>query len=184
MSAPVAAIIGGGVIGGGWAARFLLAGWDVLVFDPDPEAERKISEVLENARAAVPQLINKPLPQEGRLQFAKSLEEAVVNARWIQESVPERLEMKCAVYKDIQAACRADAARRRPAPSPIPRRTPGPSGTPARTPQRSRVTPSCRCRPRRAGPAPGSRPSGPGTSTVPGPCIPRAAPVNAVPEQC
>ena len=109
MSVPIAAIIGGGVIGGGWAARFLLAGWDVLVFDPDPEAERKISEVLENARAAVPQLIDKPLPQEGRLQFAKSLEDAVVNARWIQESVPERLEMKCAVYKDIQAACRADA---------------------------------------------------------------------------
>ena len=42
----VAAIIGGGVIGGGWAARFLLNGWDVCVFDPDPEAERKISEVL------------------------------------------------------------------------------------------------------------------------------------------
>ncbi len=41
-----AAIIGGGVIGGGWAARFLLNGWDVAVFDPDPEAERKIAEVL------------------------------------------------------------------------------------------------------------------------------------------
>ena len=34
-----AAIIGGGVIGGGWAARFLLNGWDVSVFDPDPEAD-------------------------------------------------------------------------------------------------------------------------------------------------
>ena len=29
-----AAIIGGDVIGGGWAARFLLNGWDVGVFDP------------------------------------------------------------------------------------------------------------------------------------------------------
>jgi carnitine 3-dehydrogenase len=45
-----AAIIGGGVIGGGWAARFLLNGWDVAVADPDPEAERKIGEVLANAR--------------------------------------------------------------------------------------------------------------------------------------
>jgi len=34
-----AAIIGGGVIGGGWAARFLLMGWDVRVFDPDPQAQ-------------------------------------------------------------------------------------------------------------------------------------------------
>ena len=38
-----AAILGGGVIGGGWAARFLLMGWEVRVFDPDPEAARKIS---------------------------------------------------------------------------------------------------------------------------------------------
>ena len=41
-----AAIIGGGVIGGGWAARFLLNGWNVQVFDPDPQAERKIGAVL------------------------------------------------------------------------------------------------------------------------------------------
>ena len=35
MSEPMkAAIIGGGVIGGGWAARFLLNGWDVVVSDP------------------------------------------------------------------------------------------------------------------------------------------------------
>ena len=34
-----AAILGGGVIGGGWAAPFLLNGWAVPGFDPDPEAE-------------------------------------------------------------------------------------------------------------------------------------------------
>ena len=45
-----AAIIGGGVIGGGWLARFLLNGWDIKLFDPDPEAERKIGDVLKNAR--------------------------------------------------------------------------------------------------------------------------------------
>ena len=44
-----AAIIGGGVIGGGWIARFLLNGWDVSVYDLDPQAERKITEVLDNA---------------------------------------------------------------------------------------------------------------------------------------
>ncbi|MEO1470140.1 MAG: 3-hydroxyacyl-CoA dehydrogenase NAD-binding domain-containing protein, partial [Pseudomonadota bacterium] len=33
-----AAILGGGVIGGGWAARFLLNGWDVALYDPDPRA--------------------------------------------------------------------------------------------------------------------------------------------------
>ena len=58
-----AAIIGGGVIGGGWAARFLLAGWDVCVFDTDSQAERKIAEVLKNARASVPFLTDGAMPQ-------------------------------------------------------------------------------------------------------------------------
>ena len=49
----VAAIVGGGVIGGGWAARFALMGWDARIFDPDPEAERRIREVLANARALI-----------------------------------------------------------------------------------------------------------------------------------
>ena len=35
-----AAIIGGGVIGGGWAARLMLNGIDVSVFDPSAEAEQ------------------------------------------------------------------------------------------------------------------------------------------------
>lgn len=101
-----AAIIGGGVIGGGWAARFLLNGWDVIVFDPDPEAERKIGEVLANARRALPMLYETRLPAEGRLRFASTLEDAVRDANYIQESVPERLDLKHAVYAQVEAANR------------------------------------------------------------------------------
>ena len=42
-------LLGAGVIGGGWAARFLLNGVDVKVFDPDPDAPRKLEEVVSNA---------------------------------------------------------------------------------------------------------------------------------------
>jgi len=97
-----AAIIGGGVIGGGWAARFLLNGWDVAVFDPDPEAPRKLGEVLANARAALPALSDVPMPDNGRLTFAKTLSDAVQGADYIQESVSERLELKHRVYAEIQ----------------------------------------------------------------------------------
>ncbi|MFN4159017.1 MAG: carnitine 3-dehydrogenase [Gemmobacter sp.] len=97
-----AAIIGGGVIGGGWAARFLLNGWDVAVFDPDPEAPRKIAEVLGNARAALPQLYDGPMPPEGRLTFAATMAEAVDNAAYVQESVSERIDLKHRVYSQIQ----------------------------------------------------------------------------------
>ncbi len=100
-----AAIIGGGVIGGGWAARFLLNGWDVQVFDPDPNAETVFAEVLDNARRSLPGLTDVALPPEGQISFKASLAEAVSGAIWIQESVPERLEIKHKVMAEIQAAC-------------------------------------------------------------------------------
>jgi len=97
-----AAIIGGGVIGGGWAARFLLAGWDVAVFDPDPEAARKVGAVLAGARASVP-LLTDVVIAEGQLSFAASLADAVAGADHVQESVSERLALKHAVFAAIQA---------------------------------------------------------------------------------
>lgn len=104
-----AAIIGGGVIGGGWAARFLLMGWNVRVFDPDPEAARKIGEVLDNARRSLPGLSDVALPAEGKLTYHETMSEAVAGAVWIQESVPERLELKRKVYQALQAHCEPDA---------------------------------------------------------------------------
>ncbi len=99
-----AAIIGGGVIGGGWAARFALMGWNVRVFDPDPEAERKISEVMDGAARALPMLFEAPMPLRGQITFHSDLAEAVTGATYIQESVPERLDLKQKVYAGIQAA--------------------------------------------------------------------------------
>ncbi len=106
---PTAAIIGGGVIGGGWAARFLLNGWDVNIFDPDPEAERKIGEVIDNARRALPALYDHALPNEGKLIFHDSLETAVKTADWIAESVPERLDLKQKILGQIENAAKHDA---------------------------------------------------------------------------
>ena len=104
-----AAIVGGGVIGGGWAARFLLMGWDVAVFDPDPEAARKIGEVIEGARRALPMLYDRALPPEGRLTLASAFSEAVDGADWVQESVPERLALKHTILQRMQATARDDA---------------------------------------------------------------------------
>ncbi len=107
--AKIAAILGGGVIGGGWTARFLLMGWDVRVFDPDPEAERKIGEVLANARRALPALADVAMPAEGSRSAARTVADAVADADWIQECVPERLTLKRDILVEVQAHCRADA---------------------------------------------------------------------------
>jgi carnitine 3-dehydrogenase len=98
-----AAIIGGGVIGGGWAARFALSGWEVALYDPDPEAARKVAAVMAGARASLPLLCDVALPAEGRVTLAASVAEAVRGADYIQESVSERLDLKHRVFAQIQS---------------------------------------------------------------------------------
>ena len=100
-----AALVGGGLIGGGWAARFLLNGWDVSVFDPDPESERKVRELLDNAKRSLPALYDKPLPKPGTLKITDDLADCINGTDWIQESIPERLELKQNILSDIQAIC-------------------------------------------------------------------------------
>jgi carnitine 3-dehydrogenase / betainyl-CoA thioesterase len=87
-------LVGGGVIGAGWAARFLLNGIDVRLYDPAPQTERIVAEVLENARRAYDRLTLTPLPPEGSLDLVGSPEEAAAGVELVQESAPERLELK------------------------------------------------------------------------------------------
>ena len=105
----VAAVVGGGVIGGGWVARLIQNGVDVQVFDPDPEAPRKIEAVMANADHAIAKLTMAPMPTPGRLHFAASIADAVAAAELIVEAVPERLEVKHAVYAEIEAAAKPNA---------------------------------------------------------------------------
>jgi carnitine 3-dehydrogenase len=99
------ALLGGGVIGGGWAARFLLHGVDVRLFDPDPESARKVAAMLENARRAWRKLTMMPLPPEGSLFLAGSVEEAVAGADFVQESAPEREDVKRELLARASRAC-------------------------------------------------------------------------------
>ena len=66
-----AAVVGGGVIGGGWVARLIQNGVDVGIFDPDPEAPRKIGDVMANADHAVARLTMAPLPERGEMRFRR-----------------------------------------------------------------------------------------------------------------
>jgi carnitine 3-dehydrogenase len=97
-------LLGGGVIGGGWAARFLLNGVDVTLFDPDPEAPRKVGEVIDGARRALAKLTMAPLPAEGELRFVDTPSAAVVGVDFVQESAPERLDLKRSILQRASAA--------------------------------------------------------------------------------
>lgn len=105
MSAPRAVgLLGGGVIGGGWAARFLLGGTDVRLYDPDPESERKLGEMLELARRALGRLSPVALPHEGSLTVVSTPAAAAEGVELVQESAPERLELKQALLAEACAA--------------------------------------------------------------------------------
>ena len=103
-----AACVGGGVIGSGWAARFALNGHDVAVYDPDPEIERKLGLVLDNARRAHEKLYGAKPPREGVIKLAGSIEEAVTGAEFIQESLPEREDLKQRALGVIESAAPPD----------------------------------------------------------------------------
>ena len=82
------ALVGGGVIGSGWAARCLAHGLDVVATDPGPGAEEKIRAGVANAWPALTKVGLKPGASQERLSFAKSLEAAVAEADFVQESAP------------------------------------------------------------------------------------------------
>jgi carnitine 3-dehydrogenase len=103
------ALLGGGVIGAGWAARFVLNGCDVKLYDPAPEAAAGAGDVLANARSAYEQLTLAPLPSEGELRIVDSVEEAVAEADLVQESAPERLELKRELLAEADRAAPPEA---------------------------------------------------------------------------
>ncbi len=96
------AVIGAGVIGAGWVARFVENGIEVALFDPAPDAATKVQAVLDNADRAYQKLTMAPRAKPGALAFSPSLADAVAGAQLVMEAVPENLALKQSVYKDIE----------------------------------------------------------------------------------
>jgi carnitine 3-dehydrogenase len=78
-----AAVIGAGVVGAGWVARFALHGWEVSVYDPMPGFQARVEAVLDRARLCLAALYDCPLPEEGAIGFAAEIGEAVEGAGWV-----------------------------------------------------------------------------------------------------
>ncbi|MGP4071042.1 L-carnitine dehydrogenase [Piscibacillus sp. B03] len=103
------AVIGTGVIGNGWITRFLANGFDVVAFDPAEGAEERTRDTVERAWDSVEALGLKEGASKNRLTFVSTLEEAVQDADLIQENVPERVELKQSVLRDIDINSKSDA---------------------------------------------------------------------------
>ena len=100
------AALGSGVIGSGWIARALANGLDVVAWDPAPGAEGQLRQRVGNAWGALEKQGIKPGSDPGRLHFVATIEECVAGADFIQESAPERLDLKIDLHEKISSAAR------------------------------------------------------------------------------
>ncbi|MGB0383430.1 MAG: L-carnitine dehydrogenase [Ardenticatenaceae bacterium] len=94
-------IVGSGLIGSGWAARFLAHGLDVIATDPAPGAEEGLRVAVDNAWPALQKLGLMPGADRGRLRFTNELEELCKAADFIQECAPEREELKRNLHRQM-----------------------------------------------------------------------------------
>lgn len=105
-----ASVIGAGVIGSSWAALFLAAGLQVDVYEPAADGEQKARDYIKIAWPTLEQL---NWVKDGacfdNLTFHKSAAGAVKNAQFVQENVPERIEIKHALFAEIEPHLPADA---------------------------------------------------------------------------
>ncbi|YCK38153.1 3-hydroxyacyl-CoA dehydrogenase NAD-binding domain-containing protein [Actinomadura sp. ATCC 39365] len=105
---PVA-VIGTGVIGAGWAALLLARGLDVTAFDPAPDAEERLRAALDLAWPALTRLGLADGASRDRLTFTATAGDAVAGARFVQESGPERADLKQALLATLDEAAPASA---------------------------------------------------------------------------
>ncbi|WP_115787082.1 3-hydroxyacyl-CoA dehydrogenase family protein [Arthrobacter silvisoli] len=113
MSELTIAVVGSGYMGGGIAQVLALSGATVRIADVSEEVARKNYErLLEEARQFVADGLfpdDAVARLEANLSPSASIEEAVADADFIEEAVPEKLEIKHATLRRISAAARPDA---------------------------------------------------------------------------
>ena len=97
-------VIGTGVIGGGWAAKFLAQGYDVIAWDPGADAPERLERLLDVAWPSLETLGLAAGASRDRLRFADSPEAVCAEAEVIQESGPEVLDLKIDMLTRLDAA--------------------------------------------------------------------------------
>ncbi|KVG27209.1 3-hydroxyacyl-CoA dehydrogenase NAD-binding domain-containing protein [Burkholderia diffusa] len=89
------AIVGAGVIGASWAAFYLSKGFDVVATDPAPQADARLRDALAGF------LGERAAELSARLSFDADLSRALDGVDFVQENGPERLDLKRALYRQM-----------------------------------------------------------------------------------
>src|ERR1700694_4898366 len=107
---PQVAIIGAGLIGRSWAIVFARAGWDVALCDADADQCRRAKPLIEASLAdlAAHGLLGDPAGAAARVRVATDLADAVERADFVQENLPETLEAKAVIFRELDRLAAAD----------------------------------------------------------------------------
>ena len=101
------AIAGAGSIGAAFAVVFATAGRQVALYDTQPQSLETARDYIEGSLAALAGaglLDETPATIRGRVTFYDDLAAAVKDAEWVHECAPERVEVKEALFRDLDAA--------------------------------------------------------------------------------
>ena len=101
------AVIGAGTIGASWAAYFLSRGLTVSVWDPAPSGEAFVRRFIQRVWPTLQEL-GAPASTPGELTFHTDPATAVAGAQFVQESAPERTDMKRALFATLEDALPPD----------------------------------------------------------------------------
>ena len=102
------AVIGAGTIGASWAAYFLSRGIAVSASDPSPGAPDLMRRMIEGAWPILLRLGGNPDADPHAWTFDADPARACAGCDFVQESAPERIEIKQALLARIDAALPAD----------------------------------------------------------------------------
>ncbi len=93
--------LGAGPIGGGWTAWFLSRGYRVTTWLHDESETDALERLLQTAWTSLTELGLGPQASLDHFKSTTSLEEAVAEAEFIQESIPESLDLKQGLYQTL-----------------------------------------------------------------------------------
>ncbi|MFT5111618.1 MAG: carnitine 3-dehydrogenase [Parasphingorhabdus sp.] len=102
-------ILGAGVIGSSWTALFLAAGHEVDVYEPGENGEQKVRDYIEMAWPTLTSLGMTKLGNTENVRFHSSVASAVENVQFVQESIPEQIDLKHALFAEIESKLAPEA---------------------------------------------------------------------------
>ena len=103
------AVLGTGVIGASWAALFLAFGKRVTAFEPIEQARESVNSFMGKAWPDLIELGLATGASPGKVDFCETAADAVKDADFVQECLPEVLAIKHGLYRDIEPHLRGNA---------------------------------------------------------------------------